>query len=558
MAAKDTQVDTIEPENVDDEMDVLAETEARPEIGRGRSGIVYLQDDGNGQELACKVFDSRGLTKVVQWLTLGAPNPYVWNVDAVECARIRRNILKLLVPVWMDGNVDVADASAVVRNKKQMTFELHTRLVHGRAAHLHHPLSGEVEDEAEILWRRTMPELREHLQNAGFDGLLWQAGAGNPVALNNFLYEPADQELQSTRVASSDGRWVWIDLESGVPAIFPISPKVLFQYSLANWWRLGHPLFDDVDSVRLKDYLETNAEELKRSLGEEAYETVTSDAARLGEHQFKWKSIGRLLSSIQYRLARGDIDQGQADYYSNHRLRWVLRESTRGVLSSMQVLKGGLLAAWSRLKQLNLISLAHGCWRFLISQKYREAFVHDYLDRSIEQWMHRGQLSNQHAQVLREQIGSPDSSVYITDFGIHIAIKPAVKATQYWLLPALFAFGLLGGTTVAILIITGGALGRSAYTLGRMVQSAAHGYEKPWVALVVGVMPLVGNLAYPAQMIYSAGGKDEKLARFMMDDGFARVGRHLPIWGGQDTWTEHVLNRIPRSFNRYLKNKGRR
>jgi hypothetical protein len=83
----------------------------------------------------------------------------------------------------------------------------------------------------------------------------------------------------------------------------------------------------------------------------------------------------------------------------------------------------------------------------------------------------------------------------------------------------LFAFGLLGGTTVAILIITGGALGRSAYTLGRMIQSAAHGYEKPWVALVVGVMPLVGNLAYPAQMIYSAGGKDEKLARFMMDDG---------------------------------------
>jgi hypothetical protein len=204
-----------------------------------------------------------------------------------------------------------------------------------------------------------------------------------------------------------------------------------------------------------------------------------------------------------------------------------------------------------------LVSLAHGCWRFLISQKYREAFVHGYLDRSIEQWTHRGQLSNQHAQVLREQIGSPDSSVYITDFGIHLAIKPAVKATQYWLLPALFAFGLLGGTTVAILIITGGALGRSAYTLGRMIQSAAHGYEKPWVALVVGVMPLVGNLAYPAQMIYSAGGKDEKLARFMMDDGFARVGRHLPIWGGQDTWTEHLFNRIPRGFNRYLKNKGR-
>lgn len=559
MVDEKMQADAIEPENTGDEMEVSGQGDSRPEIGRGRSGIVYLQDDGNGRQLACKVFDSRGLTKVVQWLFLGAPNPYVWNADAVECARIRRNILKLLVPAWMDSNVDVAEASAVVRNQEKRTFELQTRMVRGRAAHLHHPLSDEVDDdEAEILWRRTMPRLRAHLQNAGFDGLLWQAGAGNPVALNNFLYEPADQELQSTRSATSDGRWVWIDLESGVPAIFPISLKVLFQYSLAHWWRLGHPMFDDVDIVRLKDYLDANAEELRLSLGDEAYQTVTSDAVRLGEHQFKWKSIGRLLSSIQYRLARGDIDQGQADYYSDHRVLWVLRESGRGVLSSMHVLQGGFLSIWNRFKQLNLLSLARGCGRFLISQKYREAFVHGYLDRSIGQWTNRGQLTDEQANILRAQIGSPDSSVYITDFGIHIAIKPAVKATQYWLLPALFAFGLIGGKALAILILVGGAIGRSAYTLGRMIQSAANGHEKPWVALVVGVMPLVGNLAYPAQMIYSAGGKDEKLGRFMMDDGFARLGRHLPVWGGQDTWTEHVLNRVPRGFNRFLKNKGRR
>ena len=155
------------------------------------------------------------------------------------------------------------------------------------------------------------------------------------------------------------------------------------------------------------------------------------------------------------------------------------------------------------------------------------------------------------AQRLQERIGAPDASVFVTDFGIHLAIKPVVKITQYWLLPALFALGVLSGPVVALLILIGGSLARSAYTFGRLIQSAARGQEKPWVALGVGVLPIVGNLAYPAQMVYSSGGKNEKLAQFMMDDGLARVGRHLPIWGGEDTWTEHAFNRLPHRIKRF-------
>ena len=129
MSDREVQVELIKPKIAGDGMEIVAQSSSRPEIGRGRSGIVYLQEDGSGGKLACKVFDSRGLTKAVQWFTLGAPNPYVWNVDAAECAKIRRNILKLLVPVWMDGDVDVADASAVVLNKEEMpsTGSIHDR-----------------------------------------------------------------------------------------------------------------------------------------------------------------------------------------------------------------------------------------------------------------------------------------------------------------------------------------------------------------------------------------------------------------------------------------------
>ena len=532
--------------------------DSRQEIGRGRSGIVYFDNDDNGLDLACKVFDSRGLTKAVQWLILGVPNPYMWNPDAVECARIRRNILNLLVPVWTAGEVGVADARTIAWNSAQKSFELQTRFVRGRAARLDHSLRTDQDDEALNLWRRTMPALRAHLESAGFDGLLWQAGNGNPVALNNFLLEPASRQSQVTQGETSTERWVWIDLESGVPAIFPVSPSVLFRYSLAHWWRLGRPLFDDVDVNRLEKYLHSRQEELRLALGGDTYETIKSEASRLGEHQLKWKSLGRLQSSIQYRLAKDDIDSHQAAYYTAHPLRWVFSEFRRGVLAFANALHRGLLWIWKRLIQFDFFKIAQDGWRFLSSQKYREEFVHRYLDRGIEHWKQRDQLSDEEAQILHAQVGSPGSSVYVTDFGIHIAIKPAVKAIQYWVLPALFAFGLLSGQALAVLIVTGGAIGRSSYTLWRILQSIKSGNKRPWIALVVGFFPIIGNLAFPIQMMYSVRGKDEDLARFMIDDGFARMGRLLPVWGGEDTWTEHVFNRIPGNFRRYWLQKRQR
>ncbi|MEM6578403.1 MAG: hypothetical protein AAF678_07915 [Pseudomonadota bacterium] len=539
-------------------MTYLTQDLKRPEIGRGRSGIVYLQDTGEGSQLACKVFDSRGLTKVVQILTLGAPNPYVWNADAVQCARLRRNILEALVPIWTDGKVGVAEAVAALRNDEHQTFELQTRMVRGWAAHLHHPLSDEFDGEAEGLWHDAMPSLRKHLTEAGFDGLLWQAGEGNPVALNNFLFEPDRHDAPARDGTPPTGRWIWIDLESGVPAIFPLSLKVLFSYSLRHWRRLGRPMFDDVDVGRLTAYLEENADALKHALGAAAYDDLVANARHLGEHQSRWKSVGRHDSSIQYRLMRGDIDQAEAAYFTEHRLRWRLTEAKRALLSLGKALKAGGRAVAGLVRRINLTKAVSSTWKYLASQTYRETFIQDFLRQRIEKWQKRGQLNDRDAQRLLEQVGAPDASVYMTDFGIHLAIKPAVKAVQYWVLPALFAFGVLNAATLAVLILAGGSLARSAYTLGRLLQSAARGAEKPWIALWVGVLPIVGNLAYPAQMIYSSGGKDEKLAQFMMDDGFARVGRHLPIWGGEDTWTEHAWNRVPYRISRYLKTRWQR
>jgi hypothetical protein len=54
----------------------------------------------------------------------------------------------------------------------------------------------------------------------------------------------------------------------------------------------------------------------------------------------------------------------------------------------------------------------------------------------------------------------------------------------------------------------------------------------------------VGNFAFPIQFLRSSRTEDDALARFLLYDGFARIGARVPIWGGEDSLTEHRLNRL--------------
>lgn len=514
-------------------------------IGQGRSGIVFADTAEDGDRLASKVFGAGGLTKAVQWILLGAPNPYFWNADAVTCAQLRRDILEVLVPVWMDGEVTVAGAKDVRLTADRSAFALRTRFVAGRPARLRHALQSDRPDEGRDLWQRVLPKLRGYLEVSGFDGLLWQAGIGNPVAMNNFLLEPSADLSTTPGGDTRSGRWVWIDLESGVPAVFPISPLVFLRYSMRLWRRLGRVPFDDVDTDRLLTYLAEDPDDIRTAIGDESMQALVGDVGRLRDHQQRWKALPRRQSAIAYRLKTGAIDREQAAFYETHPLAWHRSQIRYGIRSVAKGMRKAVSKCADFLRGVPLRLYLSVFWRFVSSQAYRERAVHAYLEHQIGDWIDRGQLTSLDAALLRRQIGIPESSVYTADFGIHLALKPVVKIIQYWLLPALFAFGLISGPLFAVLLLTGGAVARTAYTLGRLIQSAGRGLERPWIALLIGVLPVVGNLAYPGQMLVSARDDNEHLARFLLDDGFARIGRHLPIWGGQDTWTEHCAVRIP-------------
>ena len=487
--------------------------------------------------MARKVFASDALIKAIHYVFSGAPNAYIWNEHAVRSAVLRRRIAAGLVQAWFGPKLSVAEAYGHAWDEQTGAFEISCRFSPGRHVQLHHPFTSSSDGQLGDLVRQVMRPLQAHLAEAGLDGLVWQAGRGNPVALNNFLREGADQD--------GGGRWVWIDLESGVPALIPINPLDLILFYLPKSLRHRCALFDDVDIPRLRTYVAAHRDELAAALGSPRLDELTADIDSLAESQRQWKSLPRHERSITYRLTKGVITQAQADWYKRHPLLWYGRELSRSYRPVLRAVWGLGKALVARLRAVDVLEALKSGWLLVGSQRYRARIARDYVGRRIAHWQDRGQLEAADADELRRGLDAEEASTYLTDFGVHVGIKPLVKTLQWWVLPALFATGHIDGLVFGVLMVEGGAVARTIYTLGRLLQNTVRRREKPWVALAVGMMPMIGNLAYPLQLLFRGAHTHAPIAQFIVYDTFSRLGRWTPIWGGPDTLTEHLFNRLP-------------
>ena len=509
------------------------ERRAKP-LGKGRSAVVYACTDHAGRQVARKVFcGADRAADVVNYVLTGAPNPYRWCEDAIRCAQVRRQIMCDLTQWWFGNRLRVSQAWASRWNAQQRSFELDTDFISGRHALLRHPFVPRGLDEMRDLRDQILTPLRKHLMCAGLDGLVWQAGRGNPAGLGNFL-----------RRTDGDHGWVWIDLESGVPALAPINPVDLLVWYLPKSFRHRRPLFDDVDIDKLRDYLRANEDELTHALGEPRVAALMTNISTLEHHQRQWRSLSRVARSLKYRLCHGDITRQQADWYRTRPVRWHGREMGRGMLAGVRFAGRKTMSLARLIARVRPIRAVGACWRFMTSQTFRAALSRKYIAQRIDSWQQRGQLSAGHATRLRDYLDHEDTGSYLTDFGVHIAIKPFIKFTVWVIIPALLAAGVLPAVWAVTMIVFGGMIGRSLYTGGRSIQALLQGHRTPWIALLVGLMPVVGNLAYPAQIAYRGSEREGKLAGFIMYDALSAIGAAVPIWGGRDTATEHWFNRV--------------
>jgi hypothetical protein len=517
----------------------VAEGGGRSRLGAGRSGEVFLEPaEGAGDEpgeaaaeapLAVKVFGGDPLATAVHVVLSGAPNPYSWDEDAVRAAEARRVVVALLARAWFGDRLVVSRSVGVRWDDGARAWALETEYVDGAPVRLLHPLR-DADAGQRALRRDVMTPLQERLREAGLDGLVWQAGLGNPVASSNFLQ-------------LDDGRFALIDLESGVPALFPADPRALARFYLPRAVAHGHALFDDADLPRLRRYLEADAE-LPRALGEQGMRELRAAVDALELHQRRWRDRGRVERGVTAQLVRGQIDGERAEHYLRHPWRFRAREVARGGGAAARAAARvpGRLDRW--LFGLGWAQLPRGAWRFVTSQEHRTGIAQGHVERRIDAWEDRGQLSADDAARLRAELADEASSAYLSDFGAHLGLKATFQLLELTLLSLLVAVGVVPLWLFAAVVAADGLLYRTAYTLYRSARELAARRAPPWVALLVGLAPLLGSLAFPAQVVWSAKEREELVMRFVVTDLLTRLGAAVPIWGGEDTLTEHALNRL--------------
>lgn len=505
-------------------------------LGAGRSAQVFLRQNSAGDLLAVKVFGDQGATRALNYIFFGAPNAYGWNKDAVACAHHRRQIVEPLVEFWFRGALVVSPSRQYSQRPDTGKFELVTGFIDGRPASLMHPLSGDRSAELGNIYRETIKPLQKLLLESGFAGLLWQVGKGNPVARNNFL-----------RMAN--GAAACIDLESGIPALLPANPIDFFSFYLIECLRRGRPLFDDVNIAVLKKFLSQHEEELNAQLGRQKTAKLLLDTEALDRHQTAWKGLSRAGLGIAYAEHTGRISSDAAAWFREHPIIWTLSEIDRALLRGLELtcvkIPGRILRTVFSRELYQAAGQRAGEWvvqlaKSVFSSEHRLRVFQGYAEKRISAWAERGQLKPDEAQILRDEKEAVRPTSYLTDTAVHGMLYPLGKAAEVTIAFALVAAG--APLAAPFIAPFGGGMVRTCYTVGRSVFASSE--RMPWVALAIGIFPVFGNAAYPIQMMVSAKTQPT-LASFLVYDLFTRIGTNFPIWGGPDTLTEHVFNRLP-------------
>ena len=170
---------------------------------------------------------------------------------------------------------------------------------------------------------------------------------------------------------------------------------------------------------------------------------------------------------------------------------------------------------------------------FCVSGSFQSRFGRLMIQSRIERWREHQRLTDVEAEALQRQLDSAAVDEYVRCFGLHLGLKLLMPVVTSLKVGGAAASVASGNPVYFLLMLMLLPMLRTATTLWRMIGSGrpAADYRD---ALAVGILPVVGSLAYPVQMY----AKFPALSLFLMRDFASRLGCWLPIYGGKDSRTE--------------------
>ncbi|EMI27682.1 hypothetical protein [Rhodopirellula europaea] len=172
----------------------------------------------------------------------------------------------------------------------------------------------------------------------------------------------------------------------------------------------------------------------------------------------------------------------------------------------------------------------------LTSRHHQSRSARRLFHRAVRRWESRRWRDISTGGQLRTEFDEPSVGVYARGMAKHLAIKtlsPVVSMLKLNGMAASLSGGSWWYAAAPFLILP--AL-RTMVT-SQSAWASRHDGTPHTQALVIGAIPTLGSLAFVIQMFNSHPAVSE----FLLREAAGRVGRHLPIYGGPDSRTEHAF-----------------
>ncbi len=514
-------------------------------LGEGKAAQVSLVNTRAHGLVAEKHFTRGGIfARLLYKVTYQSPLPYHCNPHAVASAFYTRKILRELTKLWY-GSPRVADALYLRRHEGGEGWILGTEFIDGRG-----PDPNMREGKYEIRGLKDfMDDLSGRLMECGLYGVMWQTDKTLSIPTSNFI-------------RNTEGHWILIDIEPGLPGIALFGSKEYLRRAKA---RGLYPIFGDVDLDALRSCIHgLKADRASR-------EALKSHYTALEHHLKLWKNGERSSSRTTYReVGKHRDDEALKEAYvkdlcprmeaspatvrlisgswpliilylmicdSFHtfftpkgREMWLERRYRRLEMKGRVPIGTRTSLATHTFMSLFIFKEMH---RWLVDPKVRrqyEGLGVYYLTEVVGEWDSQGRLLPHEKEMM---LNSRDSaSANMRGFGYHLILKP---------LSLIFDSVSIGGVLITgswtpLLIMLIAPFLRVCVTIVVWAQERMKGRrQKVGIALIVGGMPKVGILGFPAQLYR----RNRSVFSLMSDNMLSGLGERVPVFGATNSTLEH-------------------
>ncbi|WP_182865287.1 hypothetical protein [Stieleria mannarensis] len=197
------------------------------------------------------------------------------------------------------------------------------------------------------------------------------------------------------------------------------------------------------------------------------------------------------------------------------------------------------LATWERIAgklRRRVARSARAAWHLLSRPRFQTYVGLRYIRHAIRRWEREQRIGSDEAAELNRQVDAQEVATYARGMALHLA----VKACSPWVVPAKYGGLFAAIATGKVWFLLPWLILPLARTLVTLLSWFSSGRRvRHTEALLWGVLPTVGSLAFPIQILV----RRPVLAHFLIRDFASRLGRRLPIYGGKDSRTEMMFIR---------------